>query len=292
VVVVFTGAGCAGEEVRVQNVNVTVEEETRDAPSGRELGYALYLPKPRPGLQGPPFPAVILTHGFLRDHTVHRDNAVHMAERGIAVLVPNMSSLWGLSAARDRNAADTADHIRWLAKRSRTPGDLLYGMIDPARIGLAGHSAGGAVSVHAAARAQQSDIMPAALCLLDAVPWRETLAVATDLQPLPLLCLRSDPSVFNAWGKVSRLMDAIEFPAFDVRIVGASHVDPENPGSRGGRWFGGVSSRGQGLYQRLTYLFFRDAFGLPPLPGEPVGFVQEVSFLAEEGAVVVKRQPD
>jgi hypothetical protein len=77
-----------------------------------------------------------------------------------------------------------------------------------------------------------------------------------------------------------------------VRILGASHLDPENPGSRASRWFGQTSDRAQCLYQRLMYLFFRDAFGLAPFPGEPESFAREISALADEHSVRVIRRPD
>ena len=129
-----------------------------------------FIPQSGPGLPQPPYPAVILTHGFARDKKFHRKNARYMAERGILVLTPNMSSLLGGERAQIKNMENTVDHIKWLITRSENPGDVLYGLIDPNAMGLAGHSAGGAVSFEAAIRAQTSGYPVAALCLLDAVP--------------------------------------------------------------------------------------------------------------------------
>jgi len=78
---------------------------------------------------------------------------MYLAQRGIVVLTPDMASLFGGEAAQLGCIADAVADVTWLAERSATPGDSLVGLVDPVRIGLAGHSAGGAVSFEAAATA-------------------------------------------------------------------------------------------------------------------------------------------
>jgi pimeloyl-ACP methyl ester carboxylesterase len=96
-------------------------------------------------------------------------------------------------------------------------------------VSLAGHSAGGALVFSATIRAQQEGIEVAQLVLLDAVPWKETIKEAGQLQPLPLLSLTAESSAMNAKLKVEGLHAAIEFPFIHLHLVGSSHVDPENP---------------------------------------------------------------
>jgi len=150
-------ASCAGSrsdrEVRLYDVNV--ESGTRQAVTGARVAYDLFIPRPAADLRGPPFPAVILIHGFARDRTFHRNNALYMAQRGIVVLTPDMVSLLGGEASQPANVAILSDHVRWLTERSTTAGDPLAGILDARCIGLAGHSAGGAVSF-ASAEARSS----------------------------------------------------------------------------------------------------------------------------------------
>jgi len=238
---------------------VEVERGKRRTATGDWVAYALYLPVPSERQPKPPYAAVILTHGFSRSYLVHEGNARYLAERGIVVLTPNMSSLLAGRSAQERNARNTADHVAWLARRSASPGDRVHGMVDPTRIGLAGHSAGGAVSLQAAVLSQAGPYPVAALCLLDAVPWHATLQAAVDLKPIPILSLRAEPSAFNAWGSVQKLVDAVPFPISDVRIRGTSHADPENPSTTAARIVVGLSAERQAIFTRLMYLFFQDA---------------------------------
>ena len=238
---------------------VDVEKGSRITATGDSVAYALYLPVPAEDQPQPPYAAVILTHGFSRNYRVHEGNARYLAERGIVVMTPNMSSLLAGRSEQVRNARNTADHIAWLARRSATPGDRVHGMVDPTRMGLAGHSAGGAVSFQAAVLSQEGPHPVAALCLLDAVPWQATLQAAPHLRPLPVCSLRAESSAFNAWDSGQKLVDAVTFPIDDIRIRGASHVDPENPSTTAARLVVGLSPERQAIFTRLMYLFFQDA---------------------------------
>lgn len=179
-------------------------------------GFVLYEPVPR----GPGSPAVILLHGFARSPARMAGHARALAGSGIVVLTPKLKSLIGGRKARDRNVARTVEQMRWLVEAMG---------VDPSRIGLAGHSAGGALALMAAVRAQEEGLAPAALCLLDAVPWDETLEAARRLRPLPLLSITSDPSPMNAGGRIRELHAVLSVPFTHVAIPGSSHVDPENP---------------------------------------------------------------
>ncbi len=265
---------------------VRVESDRRVAASGQSLAYDLFAPVPRRN-PPPPYPAVVLTHGFARAKEQHRNNARHLAERGMVVLVPNLSSLLGGEADQIRNVQDTADHVKWLVSRGRTPGDPIAGLVDAERVGLAGHSAGGAVTFEAAVALQAGAVVPAAVCLLDAVPWERTLAKARELAPVAFSSLRSEPSSCNASGSVVSLLERIYFPVDDVRIVGASHCDPENPTDALCRLFcGGSSDARRAHYQRILYLFFQDAFGMKSLETAPGTYAKILAELEAAGSVV------
>ena len=242
---------------------VRIERGERQTLLGDSIAYRLFIPIPHPGLPPPPWPAVVLTHGFGRTRKYHSRNASYMARRGLTVLTPDMTSLTLGRPAQLRNISNTVDHMVWLKTRSESDQDGLKGLIDPLRIGLAGHSAGGAIAFEATLQGQAQGIPVAALCLLDAVPWARTLDKASGLMPLAFASLRSEETPCNFQGEILTLLDRLIFPCEDVQIVGAKHCDVENPTNGACRVLcGGSSKEGQRLYQRLTYLFFQDALGI------------------------------
>ncbi len=266
--------------------DVRVEEARRRMASGDTVPYSLFVPVARASLSPPPWPAVVLTHGFARDRRFHAENALHMAERGIIVLTPNLVGGLGSRRGRVRNIENTGDHVRWLIARSATPGNALSGLVDPVRIGLAGHSAGGAVSFEAALRLSKSATPAEALLLLDGVPWSRTTARASELPPMDFASLRSEPSACNAFASILGLQDRLRFPADDARILGGTHCDPENPTDALCKLAcGGASAVAQSRYQRLMYLFFHDALRAP-LP-ESQSFREALEELVLSGAIEV-----
>lgn len=247
----------------------------------------LFIPRPAdPGHPAPPFPAVVLSHGFARSRAQHRTNAEWMAARGILVATPD-SPGWSGGNARQDNIDALVGHVAWLVARSGAAGDSLEGRVDPSRLGLAGHSAGGAVSFEAAIALQDAPQRIRAFCLLDAVPWPRTLDAAAALQPLRFASLRAEPSSCNSNGTVLDLLDAMAFNIDDVRVVGATHCDPENPTDIGCTLFcGGTGAARRDVFRKAMTLFFMESFALS-LPEEPESYTEYVERLAGEGKVAV-----
>lgn len=86
------------------------------------MAYDLFIPQADPVLPPPPWPAVVLRHGFARNRTRQRENAMYLAQRGIVVLTPDMASLLGGEAAQLDCIADAVADLAWLAERSTSPG--------------------------------------------------------------------------------------------------------------------------------------------------------------------------
>ena len=160
--------------------------------------------------------ALILVHGFSRNAKRMAGHASALASEGVTVWTPNLYSLMGGASSRAKNVEFLLSLTRELSRTHE-------------RLSLAGHSAGGALAFSTAIRAQQEGIEVTHLVLLDAVPWKETIKEAGQLQPLPLLSLTAESSAMNARLKVDELHAAIEFPFTQLHLVGSSHVDPENP---------------------------------------------------------------
>ena len=97
---------------------VRVERGERKTSLGDSIAYSLFVPVPKPTLPPPPWPTVVLTHGFGRTHKYHSRNAYYMAMRGIAVLTPDMTSLTLGRRAQLRNISNTVDHMSWLRRSS------------------------------------------------------------------------------------------------------------------------------------------------------------------------------
>jgi pimeloyl-ACP methyl ester carboxylesterase len=265
---------------------VKLETGTISTGGGKEVSYNLFIPQPTDGLPPPPWPAVVLNHGFARSKKFHVANAAYLARRGLIVLTPDQVGRGG-SFAREQNIEITLDHLEWLVTRSETPGDPLAGLVDPRRLALAGHSAGGALSFEATVRSQVTSLPVRALVLLDAVPWRSTLEAAPGLAPLDLASFRSEPSACNADGSVRGLLAALCFPVDDLRLVDATHCDPESPTDVLCRWAcGGSTLPRRHLYRRLMYLFFQDALDLPSVEPLPADYEETLARLEDAGRVV------
>jgi pimeloyl-ACP methyl ester carboxylesterase len=283
------GAACSGSEDVLDSGPYAVSEEkgTRQTPTGDRLEYTLFVPQPRENLPPPPWPGVVLTHGFARDKGYHQYNARYLASRGMVVLTPDMATLLTGETGQIRNISNLVDHVRWLVARAELEGDRLRGVLDKNRIGLAGHSAGGAVTFEAAVRAQQSETPVQAVCLLDAVPWERTLRQAGEFPSIALASFRSEPSACNANGNVRSLLARLPFPVDDVRIVGANHCAPENPSDELCILVCGADKKGpRALYQRLLYLFMRDALDAPRFDTDEETLQQALVRLEGDGRVV------
>ena len=143
------------------------------------------------------------------------------------------------------------------------------------------------MAFEAAARSQLTSLPVRALVLLDAVPWRSTLEAAEELAPLALASFRSEPSACNADGSVRGLLAALCFPVDDLRLVDATHCDPESPTDVLCRWAcGGSTLLRRQLYRRLMHLFFQDALDLPSVEPLSAGYEETLVRLEDAGRVV------
>lgn len=265
---------------------VEVETGTRESRSGIEVEYSLFVPVQKPGLPLPPWPVVLLNHGFARSKKFHANTAHHMAQRGFIVLTPDQIGLGG-SGSRDANISLTLEHLEWLRMRGRTPGDRLDGLVDPSRMALAGHSAGGAVSLEAAACSQETDHPVTALVLLDAVPWPSTVGAARNLTVPEVASFRSEPSPCNAQGSIRDALRELPFAVEDVLIVNATHCDPEGPTDILCRLFcGGSGFVPRYLYLKLMVSSLQESLNAPPVEPLSVSYGRLVAWLEDRGLVV------
>jgi len=172
--------------------------------------------------------AVVIVHGFARDRTAHLRTLHDLAARGLIAFAADMVGLLSGESAQLRNIEGVVSHFQWLCHRGNTPGDPLFEALDPLRIALVGHSAGGAVCLEATWRLQAMGLPPTGLGLLDAVPWPRTMEeVPVRLQRLSVCSLRCEPSSWNLHNRILDLQRLLPFETVDLFLVGAAHADVE-----------------------------------------------------------------
>ena len=247
---------------------VMIVKATRITRYGDQIGYLLLIPQDEALSSAKPYPGLLLNHGFGRDYSRHIDNAIHFAAAGMVVMVPNLLETGQFSVIDQTEVNNVADHVRWLIAQSTAPSSPLYEILDSQRIAIAGHSAGGAVSLEATVVLQHEGISPSGLLLWDAVPYMRTYQAAEGLEPLPLLSLRASPNGCNAYGAIGRLTSNIPFPLETILLPRSSHCDFEAPTDVVCELTCGKSTESNQLAVRdLSLDFLRQIFDLPDIQG-------------------------
>jgi len=93
-----------------------------------------------------PLPLVLLSPGFLLEAKSFATTGQHLASHGYAVVIPT----WGDNAFAPISHSTLADHVSALLDALLAAGATPS--IDPARVGVAGHSRGGKITILAATR--------------------------------------------------------------------------------------------------------------------------------------------
>lgn len=257
--------------------------------SGAMRAYALYIPESTEGLPAGPYPLVVLLHGFLMTGHQQSGNAQNFARHGFIAFTPDLTKVLLGHTTREHNVQDVLNEIRWLTDRKQNSESPLHGLVDANRVGIAGISAGGAVSLEVILEAQKSGIPIKAMCALDGVPWDRTSDRMSQLKPIRMLSLRAEPALWNFHGRILSYLKMLRFKSDDVKVNGARHCDVENPTTLGCRCLCGSSSeRFRRVFQRLTYLFFKEALNGPSLDGKRETFAQAVHSYEHNGQVVAK----
>ncbi len=280
----FCGSGAV--EPVVDAFGVYVQHGTRRTTAGDQIPYSLFVPQRAELSTTMRHPAVVISHGFARSRRFHANTAHALAERGIIVFTPDLVSLLGGEQAQLRNIENLVDHVEWLRSRAVADGDPLFGLLDPDRIGLVGHSAGGAISFEAAMDLNQAGEGVLALMLLDGVPWARTVERAGELGGLEFATVRSEPDGCNAEGAILELLGRLTNVAEDILVVGGSHCDPEHPTDVLCRLAcGGSGEQPREAYQELICAFFGEALDAP-VTRSSAGFQDTLDRLAAAGRIV------
>ena len=96
-----------------------------------------------------PAAAISFGHGFLQATTQYATTMDHLASWGFVVIASN--SQGSLFPSHAGFAADLRHCLSYLEQQNAAPGSFLFNAVDPARLGMSGHSMGGGASILAAA---------------------------------------------------------------------------------------------------------------------------------------------
>jgi hypothetical protein len=110
--------------------------------------------------------------------------------------------------------------------------------------------------------------------------------VAEAFPNIALASFRSEPSRCNADGNVRALLARLPVAVDDVRVVGAGHCAPENPtDGLCSLVCGSDQERHRELYQRLLYLFMRDALDAPRFATDDESLATALTRLEQRGEI-------
>lgn len=207
-VLAVLAAGVASAQVTKTSASVTVPM-CGSAPASSDVDVY------RPAGAGP-FPLVAIGHGFQNS----KDNAAGLAQalgaQGIVVVVPQFPGFFSACGS------DHARNARVLL--AAVDQQIAGGGIDTARVGFAGHSAGGLSAFLAAAQRPA-----AAVVLLDPVDSNGLGAAAAASVMAPTLFLFGEPSSCNSQGNGTGWFANVTGPRARLKVVNANHCDPQEP---------------------------------------------------------------
>lgn len=221
----------------VEEVSTTVKDSER----GRSIHLLVVFPVQAEA----PSPLIILTHGFLLTGEGYRSYAVHMAAHGLVVALPTLQmSLFSMH--HGELARDVAFVIEACLQAGVSPGHPLESRIDAERIGVAGHSLGGKLSLMAAL----IDPRISAAVLLDPVDSGSPAGSDAERYPsiarermqelsIPLLFLGAElggvRSLLMPCAPIDenyqRFFDAAQSPAVEITQLGVGHAQYVDEGS-------------------------------------------------------------
>ncbi len=121
---------------------VSLRDEARNRSMDLEVMYPLDVSGESLG----PRPLIIFNHGFLQSAAGYQSYGQHLASHGFVVALPTFPMSF-LNVNHVKLAEDVRFVIDFLLGASGEAGHVLYGRIDPERIGASGHSLGGKLSL-------------------------------------------------------------------------------------------------------------------------------------------------
>jgi acetyl esterase/lipase len=252
--------------------------------SGRTREFTIYVPDVNPNLPKPPFPTVLMAHGFLMTAKQQKENGEYFARRGMVVIAPNITKLLLGEETRMNNIEDILDLLKWLTTES-----AYKDVIDVNRFAVGGNSSGGAVALELLIQMQKRGMPCRTACFLDGVPWDRSWPAVKDLKPVNALTLRAENTLCNEKARMLKCLAPIPYSFDDVKIVGAHHCDAEAPTTIGCLCVCGKSDPvHRARFQRVLYLYLRDTLDAHNFETPAQPFTDLMKTMQKEGTVEAK----
>lgn len=176
------------------------------------------------------FPLVVFAHGFDVSAETYATFEHQLASAGFVVVAPDFpltsSALPGPAIESDvsNQAADVSFVITALLDRAKVPRPLV-GAINPAEVGVIGHSDGGVTAAAVAYNSTVADPRIDAAIILSGAEAQYGGSWFTTASP-PLLLIHGTADEVNPFASSSALFDEATGPKMLVAQVGGSHLGP------------------------------------------------------------------
>ena len=213
-----------GREPRT--LTVYVRYPTIGAPSGTDLTGA------PPARAYGPFPLVVFGHGFALTPASYSRMLQSWARAGYVVAAP----VFPLENANAPNGPDESDlanqpaDVRFVISRllasSGASSSTLAGLIDPARIAVAGHSDGGDTALAVAYDPRFRDPRVRAAIILSGAEIPDVGPFGFPREGPPLLAVQGTADTVNPPSATNAFFEAAPRPKYLLSLLGAEHVAP------------------------------------------------------------------
>jgi dienelactone hydrolase len=223
-------AGPYGPYASDGSETVTIASATVSPAHGTSFTVSLYVPS-----STGPHPVVVLSSGFTQAALGYGPYAERLASWGIVAVLRNDP---GIGEATTGIVSDVAYVVTtWLAEQNGDKSSPLGGKVDSTRIGLAGHSRGGQVSLLAAEGGAKGKLkgvfgLDPVDTSMDASPEART-TIATLGVPIAFVGETTDGVGTNACAPAADnyevLYAAAASPAVAITAIGADHTMFEDP---------------------------------------------------------------
>lgn len=197
-----------------------------------------------------PFPLVVFGHGFAKTPATYEALLTAWTRAGYVVAAP-VFPLENANAPGGPNEADLVNQpadmrfvISQLSGASATPAGPLSGMIDPARVAVAGHSDGGETALATAfGSPRYRDDRIRAAVVLSGSALGGGGAVFPPQSP-PFLAVQGTADTINPPDLTKAVFDVAPRPKFLLTLLGATHLPPYT-----------TQHRQLGVVERVTIAF-------------------------------------
>ena len=271
------------EETFVDTSRRTPPNKTYGGAPTRTIRVRYFYPTEQnaPARTGTPFPIVVFSHGWTGSPEVYRKLEEPIARAGYVVVAPayplSNTLAPGGPAVTDlgNQPKDASFVLDRVLEHANDPSSWLHGLVDPARIGAAGHSLGGFTTYGLVYNSSCGDprIKAAVAMSATAAGCPGTYFAGT---PVPLLAIHGDHDELIPYRLGHDAWDKAKSPKYFMTIIGGKHATEA---------LGGNTPR-QRAWTQATIAFF-DVY----LKGEPSGMARLLQAASQPGLTKLESQP-